>query len=62
MNTSYNEKYFGRKLYRKSKHTFYGQHFLLIKIVPFMRLIGKTAFSQTATHDNRNENVSFAAG
>jgi hypothetical protein len=53
MNASLNEKYFERKLYRKSKHTFYGQRFLLMKILPFLDKVKEHGSASQATHNNQ---------
>jgi hypothetical protein len=47
LNSSYNEKYFGKKSWRKSKHILCLITFFPPKIVPFVRQCGQIWWSQT---------------
>jgi hypothetical protein len=59
LSSSYNEKCFGQKLYRKSKHTFCVQQFLS-ENPAFLRQCGKNGKAGQVTDDNITRRVRFA--
>jgi len=52
VNSPYSNRCLIRKLYRKSKHTFYGQQLFISKIVPFMRNVEKYGRARHVKDDN----------
>ena len=60
MNSSHNEKCFGQKLWRKSKHAFYVQYILFIKLCHVCANVGNYGRAVQATNDSVIRRMLFA--